>query len=248
MLPSRAIRLALLAALALLCAGAGPTPLAPRRHGGFDHYTFALTWQPGFCLPHPCAKDQPHVGLGLHGLWASRPPALVRQGKPPPYWWAHGCDVFHKSDAPPPIPAKLRRAVLHVMPHLPRSLLTHEYDKHVQCFGFDAARFFETELKLRRQVARSAFGRHLAHLAGHRVRRQELVEAFQRAFHTPHPNAIQLRCEPDPAPGHGKVLTQLWLTIPAAKLAAFPRPEALMDARQHQDDCPATFRVPAWPR
>ena len=130
------------------------------------------------------------------------------------------------------------------MPHLPKSLLTHEYDKHVQCFGFDAAAFFATELSMRRQVARSAFGRRLRHLAGRSVRRAALIAAFQRAFETPHAAALQLRCQKDAH--HRAVLTQLWITIPADKLSAFPRPEALMDAPQPQDDCPATFRVPAW--
>lgn len=231
----------------LAAAGAQAVPLTAARHAHFAHYTFALTWQPGFCSTDGgCLPDQPHgVLIGLHGLWASRPQSLIDRGISAPQWWSRGCDYYHHSDeAPRLLPAMLTR--LHrVMPHLKDSLLRHEYDKHVQCFGFDAPTFFATELRMRRQVIDSAFGRYLITTArGHRVRHADVTAAFMRAFGTDQSSALQLRCGHD---HHGHVvLTQLWITIHANALPRFPRDGALMNAPIAQDDCPARFRVPGW--
>ena len=132
------------------------------------------------------------------------------------------------------------------MPHLRHSLLTHEYDKHVQCFGFDTQTFFDTELRMRRQIVDSAFGRYLTGTArGHTVHHATVVAAFMHDFGTDQKAALQMRCERD-AHGH-TVLTQLWITLHADALARFPRGGSLMDAPIAQDNCPASFRVPAWP-
>lgn len=62
-----------------LLAAAGAVPPTPVRHGDFAHYTFAQTWQPGFCSSGGGSlRNQPNdVLIGLHGLWASRPRLLV---------------------------------------------------------------------------------------------------------------------------------------------------------------------------
>lgn len=240
-------RLAALALGALTAGAACAAPLLARRHSDFAHYTFALTWQPGFCSTDGgCLPYQPHdVLIGLHGLWASRPRSLIDRSISAPQWWSHGCDFYHHSDKAPQLsPAMLAR--LHrVMPHLKDSLLRHEYDKHVQCFGFDAGTFFATELQMRRRVVDSAFGRYLVMTAlGHVVRHTDLTDAFMRAFGTDQSSALQLRC------GHNDrgqvVLTQLWITIHADALPRFPHDGALMNAPIAQDDCPARFRVPGW--
>jgi ribonuclease I len=227
-------------------AVAGAAPLAAR-HSHFDHYTFALTWQPGFCSTDGgCLPGQPHnVLVGLHGLWASRPRSLIERGISAPQWWRHGCDYYHHSELPPSLaPAMLAR--LHrVMPHLKDSLLRHEYDKHVQCFGFDARQFFATELRMRRRVVDGAFGRYLAATArGHEVRHADVIHAFMRAFGTEQPAALQLRCGRNDR--EEVVLTQLWITVHTDALSRFPRDGALMNAPIAQDDCPDRFRVPGW--
>jgi ribonuclease I len=132
------------------------------------------------------------------------------------------------------------------MPQLRRSLLVHEYDKHVQCFGFDARTFFTTELLLRRAVVRSNFGHYLtASARGRVVARAEVLHEFQHAFDTDQRAALQLRCARD---HRGKVvLTQMWITLHADALERFPRRGTLMNAPIAQHNCPAHFRVPDWP-
>jgi ribonuclease I (enterobacter ribonuclease) len=221
--------------------------LVPHAHGDFGHYTFALTWQPGICSTGDgCLADQPRAPLvGLHGLWASRPQALIQAGVPNARWWSKGCDLYHTSDAPPPISAALRARLLAVMPHFPHSLLTHEYDKHVQCFGFDPTQFFSTELVMRNAVAAGPFGSYLVHEAGQTVAHAALTRAFTVAFATNQATSLQLQCDRD---GAGReVLTQIWITVRANELAVFPRAASLMDATTNQDTCPASFVIPAWP-
>jgi ribonuclease I len=133
-----------------------------------------------------------------------------------------------------------------VMPHLRDSLLTHEYDKHIQCFGFDAPAFFKTELRMRGRVRASAFARYLVRTAqGHQVRHADVIGAFMQAFDTHQLSALQLRCGRN---SHGQVvLTQLWFTLHSDSTSRFPRDHSLMNAPIAQDNCPARFRVPAWP-
>jgi ribonuclease I len=231
----------------LAVAGARATSLTAARHADFAHYTFALTWQPGFCgTAGGCLRDQPHdVLIGLHGLWASRPRSLIERGISAPQWWSRGCDYYHHSDLAPRLSHATLQRLDRVMPHLQDGLLRHEYDKHVQCFGFDAQEFFDTELRMRRQVLDSTFGRYLIVSArDHVVGRTAVIDAFLRAFHTNQPAALQLRCERD-ARGN-EVLTQLWITLHADALPRFPRGGSLMNAPIAQDNCPARFRVPGW--
>jgi ribonuclease I (enterobacter ribonuclease) len=222
--------------------------LEPGRHGDFAHYTFALTWQPGYCATDEgCVTGQPtDVLIGLHGLWASRPRGLIERGVSAPQWWRGGCDFYHHSGSAPPLSAATREALMRVMPHLHDSLLTHEYDKHVQCFGFDAETFFRTELQLRARIVDSDFGRYLMTEArGHRVERRRVMTEFMRSFATQDRRALQLRCGKD---RRGRpVLTQLWITFHANAVGAFPGPRALMDAPIPQANCPAVFQVPDWP-
>jgi ribonuclease I (enterobacter ribonuclease) len=228
-------------------ASASSKSLEPRRNGDFAHYTFALTWQPGYCATDEgCAAGQPRdVLIGLHGLWASRPRGLIEGGVSAPEWWRRGCDLYHHSERAPPLSPATRDTLMRVMPHLPDSLLTHEYDKHVQCFGFDAETFFRTELWLRARIVDSAFGHYLMTVArGHRIERRQVMAVFKRAFGTRDRRALQLRCDKD---RHGRpVLTQFWITFHANAIAAFPGPRALMDAPIPQANCPAVFYVPDW--
>lgn len=238
-----------LAAGLLFATLACAAPLRPTQHGDFAHYTFALTWQPGFCgTGTDCLPDQPRDHLiGLHGLWASRPKSLIRQGISAPQWWRLGCDYFHHSNRAPQLTRATDDELRALMPHLKSSLLTHEYDKHVQCFGFDTQAFFDTELRMRRQIADSAFGRYLIGTAqGHTVQHATVIAAFMDAFDTDQKNSLQLRCEND-RHGHA-TLTQLWISLHADALGRFPRDGSLMNAPINQDNCPASFFVPGWPK
>ncbi|MGH7736281.1 MAG: ribonuclease T2 family protein [Candidatus Tyrphobacter sp.] len=231
----------LLALSAILLAAS----VVPRFHGDFGHYTFALTWQPGICSTAVCTSAQPHAPLiGLHGLWASRPRTLVVRGVPRETWWSRGCDLYRESVAPPPISPALRARLVAVMPHFAHSLLTHEYDKHVQCFGFDPIAFFSRELAMRSAVARGTFGRYLISQQGRTVPHRDVIRHFYAAFATTHTTSLALECERN---SRGReVLAQIWVTIDARRLAEFPRGASLADATTNQDTCPASFLVPSW--
>ncbi len=245
----RTDRLFVLFLLLLLPAQAcalGKAPIIPSRHGDFGHYTFALTWQPGFCRVEHCLPDQPEGALiGLHGLWPSRPMSLVRRNIPAPAWWRKGCAFYPRDTHPLDLVPGTRRTLDELMPHLPFSLLRHEYEKHAQCFGYDAEAFFRTALHMRQAVVDSAFGRYLERRArGHEVRRAQVVAVFRKTFHARAPRALQLRCGKG---RHGRVLlAQLWITVPRKALGRFPQGDALMNAPIPQDNCPARFVVPDW--
>jgi len=242
----------LLACLVLLClqraalAAPGLAPLVPAQHGDFDVYNLALTWQPGFCgTAAGCLPDQPKDALiGLHGLWASLPTSLSQRGITNVEWWSKGCDYFHHSAAQPALPIAVRRQLSEVIPHVKSDLLHHEYDKHVQCFGFDTTDYFQTELAMRGQILASGFAQTLVNSVGTVVNHAALIAAFQSSFRTSAPRALQLQCESD-ANGR-KVLSQLWITLRRAAIDSFPTSASLTNSPVPQDNCPATFLIPSW--
>jgi ribonuclease I len=243
----RLLPLALVVILAASFGVAVPaTSLVPAEHGTFDHYTFALTWQPGICQTEEgCLPDQPKTPLiGLHGLWASLPQDLSSQGVVDQVWWSKGCDLYHHSSEPPPLDGALDAQLVAVMPHFEHSLLNHEYDKHVQCFGFDPTQFFKTALAMRAAIESSAFGTYLQQQAGHDVDHVAVVNVFKADFGTEHGTALQLEC--GKTAGGQVVLTQFWFQIPVNELGAFPQAAAFMDTPSNEDTCPPQFRIPAW--
>jgi len=235
----------------MLFAGAAraalPTPpLVPAQHGDFDHYTFALSWQPGWCATGTgCRADQPRDQLiGIHGLWAGLPQSLIDRGLSRPQWWAKGCDYFQPSRARPALPPGLRHELAAVLPHTKGDILRHEYDKHVQCFGFDPVLFFRTELAMRDTVLATGFARDLQAHAGQSVAKEDLAASFSRSFRTSLPRAVQFQCGRDES---GRtVLTQFWISIRSDALSRFPDARSLTNAPVPQDNCPARFDVPAW--
>lgn len=219
--------------------------LQPAVHGDFDHYTLALTWQPGFCAEGSCLAATAHASpIGLHGLWASLPTSLSDRGISNPQWWAKGCDYFQHSDAAPALPVAVRQALAVAMPQTEHDLLRHEYDKHVQCFGFNTVTFFQTELAMRDAVMETPFASMLIARTGQQVARTDLLDAFAKSFRTDHPRALQLQCHVD----HDgtTVLSQLWITIRHDRVADFPAPVSLTDSPVPQDNCPERFTVPGW--
>lgn len=237
-------------------ASAKPAQLAAAKYGDFEIYTFALTWQPGICSiddgpmvgadhPEHCAADQAHTPLiGLHGLWPSMPQALIKANVPVQQWFSRGCDLLHHSDEAPPLSADLQGKLAAVMPQLPTSLLTHEYVKHAECFGFDPTLFFTTALAMRQSVADAPFGRYLVAHSGQTVAHDDVVAAFEKSFNTTDAGSINLECARDSA--GREVLTQLWITVRASALAAFPAARSLTHIPIDQDSCPVTFFIPSW--
>ena len=227
---------------------ANAAPLTPAVHGDFEHYTFALTWQPGFCgSEEGCLPDQPKTALiGIHGLWASLPQTLVDQGLPMAEWFGRGCDVFGPSEGAPALDPAIAAQLDAFMPHIAHSLLTHEYDKHVKCFGFDPNQFFSTELAMRATVVAGPFGHYLSDHVGQSVSHADVTAAFEKAFSTDLATSLQLQCEHN-AQG-GAILSQFWFTLHADKLAEFPQTDAFMTTptAQYEDNCPTTFLIPSW--
>jgi len=225
-----------------LAVSANAKPLVPARHGNFKHYVLALTWQPGFCHNGSCDSNQSHnVLIGLHGLWASRPQVLINRGIKAPQWWHKGCDYFHHSNRAPNLASETKARLSKLMPQLSHSLLKHEYDKHVQCFGFGAEAFFSKLIKLRNDVADSMFGAYLKDHKGKTVSHNKVRAAFTNAFNTAHSDSLQLRCNRQSGQA---VLSQIWVTIHANRLNQFPASASFMNAPQ--DNCPAQFEIPSW--
>ncbi|WP_083338819.1 ribonuclease T2 family protein [Chromobacterium sphagni] len=233
----------------LLLAGAAQAkPLQPARHGDFIHYTYALTWQPGFCATGDgCLPDQPKQQLiGLHGLWPSLPQSLIQQGVPVQQWWAKGCGFFPHTLAIPLPPPELREQLREVMPQLKDDLYTHEYVKHVQCFGFGASEFFGAAMNMRQAVVDSGFGAYLLAQAGQTRSREELAAEFSKAFGTNQVRSLQLQCGKDGR--QRNVLTQVWFTLRADKLEDFPKADAFVNTPdgEYEDSCGQPFLMPGW--
>ncbi|QDH24282.1 ribonuclease I [Neokomagataea tanensis] len=231
----------------LVPPGAGITPT---HHADFRHDTLALTWQPGFCLPdkpgHSCTSDQPKTPLiGLHGLWASEPTSLEAQGVPVQKWWMQGCGLLDGGQEQTlSLRPETSAALSAVMPHFEHPLVTHEYTKHVQCFGYPADDFFVSAMTLRSRFEASAFGRYLANNVGYRVQRDELLAQFKHLSGVTAERGLQFQCSKR-ADGQA-VLSQIWMTLDPQKLDSFPQSEAFMSSPFDQNSCPASFLVPSW--
>ncbi|MEY2340830.1 ribonuclease I [Acidithiobacillus sp. IBUN Pt1247-S3] len=222
----------------------------------FQHYTFALLWQPGVCatwthVEPACnglnASSRASQQWSLHGLWASRPQKLVDAGMAPKTWWQHGCFWFqNQSEAPhdscslpslnlsPGVSADMSAN----MPMRKVCLDRHEYFKHEACFGEKPDPFFHTALGLLGDVNASSFTAFVRDHRGQWVQRNALLQAYTQAFHLPNAQSIELRCESnDNHSGHelhgeGNILTEAWITIRANAIQEFPRPAAFMDGRK----------------
>ncbi|WP_367159657.1 ribonuclease I [Kozakia baliensis] len=230
------------------CTTVTPTgpALQPAAHGDFHHDTLALTWQPGFCSAGSgCLPDQPRTPLiGLHGLWASEPRSLEAQNVSVQEWWKRGCDIYGINDAPPVLDDAMQQSLSTVVPHLPHSLVTHEYNKHARCFGYQAGPFFAAANDLRLKFAQSAMGQWLAERAGLVVTHVDLLAFFDKVTSNTTPRALQLQCGKDQ---EGRVvLTQMWFTLRHDRLNDFPGASSYITAPENQDNCPARFLLRKW--
>jgi len=219
----------------------------------FQHYTFAMLWQPGVCaawtrVEPACAGLTPSSRASqqwsLHGLWASRPQKLIASGMEPKTWWEHGCFWFqnqstapHDSCSLPPLELSpsVSEALSENMPMRKVCLDRHEYYKHEACFGEKADPFFQTALRLLGDVNASSFTAYVRDHRGQWVNRNDLIRAYTQAFHLPDGSSLELRCENGKDAAHGregKILTEAWITVRANALQEFPRPQAFMAGRK----------------
>ncbi len=218
----------------------------------FEHYTFALIWQPGACLVHAklagpdCAQRTSATvssrQWSLHGLWPSIPAELSRQGMTPPSWWRYGCYFFHSQHSIPParscqnpaldLQSAVRTRLARAMPAARSCLDRHEYYKHAACYGFKQNSFFRRALNLLQVVNANPFTKFMRDHRGRVVNRAALQQAFRKGFGLSSSKALELRCGLSPKnSGQNDVLIQAWITLRANRIEQFPAPRSFMPGR-----------------
>ncbi|APX94655.1 ribonuclease I [Halomonas sp. 1513] len=240
--------------LALLVAWPGLAAAdATRLEGeGFDHYTLALTWHPGFCDTHSrppdeCRERQAGQGFVLHGLWPSLPERFARDGVDRPQWWREGCFIeapradgsFCRAHPPFQLPAPLAEALDEGMPGRASCLDRYQYAKHAACLALDAEDYFAASLALLERVNASAFADFVVLNQGGEVARNELIGAFEAAFGRGTGRALRLECR---GPGNRR-LSEVRIGIDAERLGDFPEADSLVEQRPGR--CHNRVQIPA---
>ncbi|WFM71100.1 ribonuclease I [Halomonas sp. CKK8] len=247
--PLLGLAAALLASLAL-----AQEPFEGLPGEGFDHYTLALTWHPGFCAsrsrpPRECREPElregAERGFVLHGLWPSLPERFTARGVDRRRWWREGCFLetprpagsFCRAHPPLDLPAALGEALDAAMPGRASCLDRYQYAKHAACLALPEARYFSASVALLERVNASAFAAFVTLNQGGEVGRNALINAFEAAFGEDTGRALRLECR-----GRGnRLLTEVRIGIDAARLAAFPAAESLV--RQDRGRCATRVRI-----
>lgn len=223
---------------------------------GFDHYTLALTWHPGFCTTHSrppqeCRdtqiRQQSGQGFVLHGLWPSLPERFARDGVDRAQWWREGCFLeqpraegsFCRAHPPFDLPEPLDGALDEGMPGRASCLDRYQYAKHAACLGLPVEAYFAASLALLEEVNASPFVDFVAINQGGDVNRNELIGAFEAAFGAGSGRALRLECR-----GRGnRQLSEVRIGIAADRLAEFPAAQSLVS--QGRGRCHSRVQIPA---
>lgn len=229
-------------------------PLAALSAEGFDHYTLALTWHPGFCAsrsrpPRECREsalaEGADRGFVLHGLWPSLPERFAERGVDRRRWWREGCFLetpradgsFCRAHPPLELPEGLERRLDAAMPGRASCLDRYQYAKHAACLALPEAAYFAASVTLVEAVNESAFGAFVTLNQGGEVARNALIDAFEAAFGEQTGRALRLACG-----GRGnRLLTEVRIGIAADRLADFPAAESLV--RQPRGRCATRVRL-----
>lgn len=242
-------------------AGCTPKVQQPKDIQNFDHYTFAVMWQPGVCATWDYAKDactdrSPTARINrqwtMHGLWASIPTELTQKGMQPPTWWKYGCYYFNPSHKMPEnscgnralnLPAEVRERLNAQMPMTAICLDQHEFYKHAVCYGHSPAEFFTHELDLLDKLNATPFTAWVREHRGQWVTNAEFHAAFAQNFGAQNAHALELRCKSkwDERKKKGDIFTQAWITIQKDKLDQFPSPGSLKAGRT--GNCAARIHI-----
>lgn len=238
--------------LALLGVGLAAADSLGLDGEGFDHYTLALTWHPGFCdthsrPPEECRERQAGQGFVLHGLWPSLPERFARDGVDRPQWWREGCFIeeprgdggFCRAHPPFQLPVPLVEALDEGMPGRASCLDRYQYAKHAACLALDAEDYFAASLTLLERVNASAFADFVVLNQGGEVARNELIGAFEAAFGRDTGRALRLECR-----GRGnRRLSEVRIGIAVDQLSDFPDAESLVEQRPGR--CHNRVQIPA---
>ncbi|WP_372609371.1 ribonuclease I [Halomonas sp.] len=252
---SGVMTLALLMALIWVSApSAAADPLARLEAEGFDHYTLALTWHPGFCEsrsnpPRECRDPSLYQGsrqgFVLHGLWPSLPERFAAEGVDRRRWWEEGCFLerpradgsFCRAHPPFGFLAPLDDALDEAMPGRESCLDRYQYAKHAACLSLPEDDYFAASLALLQAVNESAFGAYVVLNQGGEVYRRDLVGAFEAAFGEGTARALRLECR-----GRGnRLLTEVRIGIDIDHLADFPAAQSLFP--QESGRCATRVRI-----
>lgn len=253
------LRVVVLSAMVALLVGWGvSTAAAPKLESeGFDHYTLALTWHPGFCATQsrpprecrePSLREGAEQGFVLHGLWPSLPQRFAERGVDRPKWWREGCFLeepradgsFCRAHPPFDLPAELADTLDDAMPGRASCLDRYQYAKHAACLNLPEENYFAASLALLEAVNESAFSAFVALNQGGEVGRNDLIAAFEAAFGEGTGRALRLECR-----GRGnRVLTEVRIGINAERLDDFPAVESL--ARQGRGRCHPRVTIPTF--
>lgn len=227
----------------LLLASAAPADTALERlpAEGFDHYTLALTWHPGFCntrnrppreCREPSLQAQSAQGFVLHGLWPSLPRRFAERGVERRRWWRQGCFLeepradgsFCRAHPPLGLEDTLADTLDDAMPGRASCLDRYQYAKHAACLELPEEDYFAVAVALLEIVNESAFGAFVALNQGGEVNRNDLIAAFEAAFGEGTGRALRLECH-----GRGnRTLTEVRIGIAADRLADFPARDSLV--------------------
>lgn len=243
-------------ALLLGVANYSSADLARLEADGFEHYTLALTWHPGFCAtrhqpPRECRDASLHEGAQegfvLHGLWPSLPEDFADDGVSRERWWSQGCFLerpradggFCRAHAPLAFDASLDDDLDHAMPGRASCLDRYQYAKHAACLALPAEAYFAKAVELLEAVNTSVFVDFVMINRGGEVRRNALIDAFETAFGEGTGRALSLHCD-----GRGnRVLTEIRIGIDAERLEDFPDTDSLVPLRRGR--CATTVRLAA---
>ncbi|MDR9437997.1 MAG: ribonuclease I [Halomonas sp.] len=238
----------LLAVLPSLAEG----PLERLEGEGFDHYTLALTWHPGFCASRsrpprecrePALREGAERGFVLHGLWPSLPERFAARGVDRRRWWREGCFLetprpdgsFCRAHPPLDLPEPLGEALDAIMPGRASCLDRYQYAKHAACLALPEAGYFSASVALAETLNASVFAAFVTLNQGGEVGRNALINAFEAAFGEGTGRALRLECG-----GRGnRLLTEVRIGIATGRLAEFPAAESLV----HQDRGRCATRV-----
>ena len=246
----------LMLGLLSLVSGPGLAAEAVLEAEGFDHYTLALTWHPGFCQtqgspPRECRESSLSAGARdgfvLHGLWPSLPERFADDGVTRQRWWSQGCFLerpradggFCRAHAPFDFDDSLDDELDHTMPGRASCLDRYEYAKHAACLALPAEAYFEMAVGLVEDVNASAFVDYVMIHRGSTVPRNALIQAFEAAFGEGTGRALSLQCD-----GRGnRVLTEVRIGIDAERLEDFPQADSLVPLRRGR--CAPRVSIPA---
>lgn len=225
---------------ALACLAVAVTAQAAQ----FDYLLLAASWQPGFCANHGTKPECQNLAgtyaannLALHGLWPNN-----YDGSYPSYCGAPSRDVSLDKKSQwcsmdrYGVSSSVLSNLSNVMPGVVSCLDKHEWWKHGDCSGQSANTYWDNAAGLMQRFGQTGFNTFLQQNAGGYVALADLQNAFEGTFGSGSSSAISFNCTDI---GSDSYLTEVWIPLNPAALAAFPDPSALVGDATGNSTCPS---------